>query len=285
MPETTRQHWDWQIRPRAGWWDTAPKEWWRYRHLLSRLIRREFLLNYQQTILGPAWMFIQPILTLIIYLLVFGKIIGVDTGNVPPVLFYLSGIILWNFFNDVFLASAFTFLQNVHLFSKVYFPRIIVPLSALLTQALRFLIQFALLAAVMIWFAVRKDAAYGIGLNWLLLPLLILGFGILSFAIGLLVSVLTARYRDLANMVHIGLRLLMFITPVFYPASVIPLKYRWLVDWNPLGPYFEWFRLLLFGQGHVTPVQAAYAIGFTLVALIVSFGLFQRQGDKIMDII
>src|SRR5438309_10974966 len=138
----------WEINARAGWWDVNIKEWWLYRHLLTRLVRREFLLNYQLTVLGPVWILLQPIFTLIIYVLVFGKIIGVPIQHTDPVLFYLAGIILWNFFNETFLGTAFTFTQNAYLFSKVYFPRLVIPLSSLASNLLSFFIHLVLMVLV-----------------------------------------------------------------------------------------------------------------------------------------
>ncbi len=275
----------WEINAHAGWWDINWKEWWLYRHLLTRLVRREFLLNYQQTVLGPAWILIQPIFTLIIYVLVFGKIIGIPLHNTDPVLFYLAGIILWNFFNETFLGTAFTFTQNAYLFSKVYFPRLVMPLSSLVANFLRFLIQLSLLAMVMVYFYFFRHLDLRLNIWIALLPVVLLMVGVISFSLGTIFSVFTAKYRDLINVVHLGIRMLMFVTPVLYPASVLSSKIKWLLYLNPLSPLFEVFRYALLGEGIFSFRELLYSLFFTVFIFLASISLYSRQGDKLMDVV
>jgi len=281
----TNNQWDWEINARHSWWNINVKEWWLYRHLLARLVRRDFLLNYHQTVLGPVWMLFQPVATLVIYVLVFGKIIGVSTGGLPPVLFYLSGIILWGFFSETFNGTAFTFTHNSYLFSKVYFPRLIIPLSVLTSQFLRFLVQFVFLLLVITYYYFAWHIPL-FGTFWVVfLPFIVLGVGLTAFSIGIIFSVITAKYRDLGNIVHLGVRLLMFVTPVIYPLSAIPANLRWIATLNPLLSFFEAFRYVLLGQGTFTPAQLAYSSAFTLIVFFAALSVFSRQSDKIIDVV
>lgn len=278
-------NWEWEFGSRTSWWGWSFTELWAYRNLLKRLVRRDFLLNYQQTVMGPLWILFQPILTLVTFVLVFDKLVGIETGTIPPVLFYLAGIVLWNLFNDSFLGTAFTFRDNAQIFSKVYFPRLVIPLSVMSTQFIRFLMQFMLLMVVMAWYWIVEGVPVSLN-SWLLfLPLGILITASLGLSLGLVFSVLTAKYRDLINLVHLGVRLLMFLTPVIYPLSIIPTDIRWLVALNPLTPVFEAARYALFGEGTFTILQLLYSTGFALVLLLGSFMVFNKQGDKLIDVV
>jgi lipopolysaccharide transport system permease protein len=284
----TDQHtknWDWSISAKTKWWGWSLKELWSYRHLLFGLVRREFLLYYQQTVLGPFWILVQPVLTLLTYVLVFGKLVGISTGNVPPVLFYLSGIVLWNYFNDSLLNISSTFRDNAHIFSKVYFPRLIMPLSMLTTHFLRILTQFVLLFLVLVWYWSFKQMPISLNGWTFFIPIAMVLVGGIGFALGLIFSVTTAKYRDLGNLVSIGTRLLMFLTPVIFPLSIISQKIRWLVLWNPLTPLFEVFRYALLGEGTFTIVQLLYSGLCTVILLLAGLMIFNKQGDKLIDIV
>lgn len=282
---TKKEHWDWEFGSRTSWWGWSVGELWGYRSLLGRLVRRDFLLNYQQTVLGPVWVLFQPILTLITFVLVFGKLVGISTGTIPPVLFYLAGIVLWNFFNDSFIGTAFTFRENAHVFSKVYFPRLVVPFSVVTTHFVRFMMQFVLLLLVLVWFWVVEGVPVEVNAWALFLPFGLLLTGCIGLSLGLIFSVLTAKYRDLVNLVHLGVRLLMFLTPVIYPLAIIPENVRWLVVLNPLTPLFEVFRYGLLGDGTFTVLQLLYSTVFALVLLLVAFMAFNKQGDKLIDVV
>jgi lipopolysaccharide transport system permease protein len=275
----------WEIRAESSF-NINIKELLSYRHLLFRLVRKEFLVNYQQTLLGPLWILFQPLLTLITYVFVFNKIIGVSLGGkLPPVLFYFSGIVIWNFFNDSFSSTSKTFRDNIHVFSKVYFPRLIVPLATIVTQFFRFLIQLVLLVLILIYFMVFKGFNIGFNLYLISIPLVVFTIGMISLSMGLIFSVLTAKYRDLSNFVDISLRVLLFITPVIYPLSAVRENIRWIVQINPLTPLFELFRLGLLGEGTVSPLQVLYSVVFMVLSLLAAILLFNKQGSKLIDVI
>ncbi len=285
MAVFSKEEWDWEIRSRTSWLGTRAGELWAYRHLLAGMVRRDFLLNYQQTVLGPLWILFQPVMTLITYVFVFGKMIGISTGAIPPVLFYLSGIVLWNFFHDGFMATSTTFRANADIFSKVYFPRLIMPLSQLSTHFIRFLFQLVLLFLVLAYYIVFEQMAVPLT-PWLIgVPFLILMTGTIALSLGLLFSVITAKYRDMINLVSMGIRLLMFLTPVLYPIGYVSENIRWVVQLNPLTPIFEAFRFGLLGEGYVTPIQLIYSLIFTLVLFSVSLLMFNKQGDKLIDVV
>ena len=238
---------------------------------------------YQQTLLGPLWMVIQPILTVLTYVLIFDKVIGLETEGVPAFLFYLTGITLWSLFSDIFLGTSGTFVSNAHIFSKVYFPRIIAPLAILLLHLLRFLIQLLLLIIVLAWY--HFTDRYHVGGNWLLsIPVIFMTAG-MAFGAGLIFSVFTAMYRDLFNLQQLLVRLLMFLCPIFYALSMVPSEKKWLVSLNPLSSFFEVFRYAFIGKGAVSLRELSYS-GMWMVALITAgVLLFNKRGDKLMDVI
>ncbi|MFD1872996.1 ABC transporter permease [Hymenobacter bucti] len=284
MPTSTEDNWDWEIKAHTSWWGSSMAELWSYRHLVGGLIRRDFLLSYQQTILGPFWVLLQPIMTLATYVLVFGNMVGISTQGTPPVLFYLAGIILWNLFNDVFTNTSAIFRDNAHLFTKVYFPRLVMPVAQMSGQLARFVIQFLLLVVAIIGYAVFTPWSIP-STAWLVfVPLVVMLVGLLSLALGLFFSVLTGKYRDVTYVAGLGIRLFMFLTPVIYPVSYISEKWRWLVQLNPLTTLFELFRQALLGQGTVTLPQLLYSVGFTLVLLVGALLIFNKQGDKLIDV-
>jgi len=285
MIAAEKKRWEWEINSKTSYRGAPLLELWSYRHLLASFVRRDFLINYQQTILGPLWMLLQPTLTLFTYVLVFGRLVGLSTGTLPSVLFYFSGIILWNFFNDCFSGTSSTFRDNAHIFSKVYFPRLIVPASVMCTQLIRFGIQLFLLL-LMVWYFVQfKDFNPAPNAWFFAFPVAVLAVGAISLGMGLTLSVITAKYRDLAGFVSLGIRLLMFGTPVIYPVTSLPENVRWIVQLNPLTPLFELFRLSLLGEGVVSYNQLAYSFLFTVVLLTGALLLFNKKGDNLIDIV
>jgi lipopolysaccharide transport system permease protein len=276
----------WLIDAKSSYFDLNLKELLAYHHLLFRLVKKEFLINYQQTLLGPLWVLFQPIITTITYVFVFNKVIGVSTGGkLPPVLFYFSGIVLWNFFNESFASTSKIFTNNIHIFSKVYFPRLVIPLASIITQFLRFLIQLALLIVLLLYFMIFKG--FQVTFTWYIvtIPVVVFLIGMISLGFGLFFSIITAKYRDLTNFVDIFLRVLMFVTPVIYPLSAVKESIRWIVALNPLAPLFEMFRLGLMGEGTVSPMQLTYSCVFMLVSLLLTILLFNKQGGKLIDVI
>lgn len=281
----TNAHWDWEISNRSSWRNWSLRELWGYRHLLFRFIKRDFLVNYQQTILGPLWVILQPALTLVVYVWVFGNWMGIPTGSAPPVLFFLCGILLWGLCNDLFTGTAFIFTHYSYLYSKVYFPRLIVPLSVAGTHIVRFLIQLILLLIVFGYYWIWRG--YPVAFNrWTcFLPVAMLLTALFALSFGLIFSILTARYRDLTNIVHLGIRLFMFVTPVIYPVSLVPAGIRWFVNANPLSPLFEVFRYALLGQGTFTSGQLLYSTLSIMLLFFFSLAWFNKQAVKLIDVV
>lgn len=277
--------WDWEISSKTSYWNESFKTIWSYRHFIASLIRRQFLLNYQQTILGPLWILFQPILTLITYVLVFGHMVRLPTGTLPPVLFYFAGIILWNFFSETFSGTSNTFRDNAHIFSKVYFPRIIIPLSVLATQFLRFLIQLGLLIIFTFYYIFFQHLQLSFSYWLFAAPIAIVCTGIIALGLGLIFSVITAKYRDMGNLVSVGLRLLMFVTPVIYPLASVSKELVWIVKVNPLTSLFELFKLSLLGEGSFYLSLFFYSVVFMLAITTIAVLVFNKQGDKLIDVV
>lgn len=285
MLPTIDDQWDWEIGAKTTWWGSSSAELWSYRHLLMGLIRRDFLVSYQQTVLGPLWVLLQPVLTMVTYVLVFRKVVGISTGAVPPVLFYLSGILLWNLFSDTFTGTSTTFRDNAHIFSKVYFPRLIVPLARLGGYLISFGIQFGFLLLTLAYYLLFTVWTFHPSTWLLLIPLIVGVVSILSLALGLLFSVFTGKYRDVSFVVGLGVRLLMFLTPVIYPVQYVASKWLWVIELNPLTSLFELFRWALLGQGFFSVGQLLYSVGFTLILLVGALLTFNKQGDKLIDVL
>jgi lipopolysaccharide transport system permease protein len=276
--------WDWEISNRNSWRSWSFRSLWAYRHLLFRFVKRDFLVNYQQTLLGPLWVVLQPVLTLVIYVLVFGRWMGVPTGDSPPVLFFLCGILVWGLFSDLFTGTAFIFTHYSSLYNKVYFPRLIIPFSIAGTHLLRFLIQLVLLVLVFAFYAWYKHFHFSASLYLLLLPAVILLTALFGLALGLVFCILTARYRDLSNIVHLGIRLFMFVTPVIYPISLVPESIRWFANINPLSPLFEVFRYALLRQGLFTAGQVLYSTLFITILFLLALVWFNKQAVRLIDV-
>ena len=275
--------WEWEITRKTPWFGADFKELYSFRDLLVRLVRKEFLMYYQQTLLGPLWMVIHPILTVLTYVLIFDKVIGLETQGVPPFLFYLTGITLWSLFSDIFLGTSGTFSNNAHIFSKVYFPRIIAPIAILLLHILRFLIQLVLLIIVLVWY--YFTGKYQPDGNWLLsIPVIIMTAGT-AFGAGLIFSVITPMYRDLINLQQLLVRLLMFLCPIFYALAMVPGDKKWLVSLNPLSSFFEVFRYAFIGKGTVSLHELTYSAIWMVVLVTVGILIFNKRGDKLMDVI
>ncbi len=276
--------WEWEITTGHKWYRLGLGELVHYKDLIVSFYRRELLAAYQQSVIGISWIVLQPLLTTLFYFIVFGKIVKVSTDGVPPVLFYMSGSILWAFFSDCMGGAMYSFLHNAHIYNKVYFPRLVVPLSTLLNHSVRFGIQFGLFILVYAGFA----AMYGhLWLNWqlLLLPLLFLQTVFFALGIGLVMSVYVARYRDVEHIMSFVLRLFMFVTPVFYPASIVPEGFRVLFWLNPLTPVIESFRIIFFHTGEMQPVYLFISAASSAAVLLAGLILFKRKELKVMDTI
>lgn len=275
--------WDTEIKPRGSLFEINFKELWAYRDLGYMFVKRDITTQYKQTILGPAWFFIQPIFTTIMYVLVFGGIAGIKTGTVPGALFYLSGISMWNYFSDCLNKTSSTFAANAGIFGKVYFPRLIVPLSVVTSNLVRFFIQLGLFICVYLYYVLFK----GLDLtpNWymLLFPALVLVMAGIALGAGILVSSLTTKYRDLSMFFLFFVGLWMYATPVIYPLVNIPAEYQIYAALNPLTSIFEAFKFAAFGEGVFSWVQLGYSFGFMVVLLGLGVVVFNRVQRSFMD--
>lgn len=270
------------IRAKGGWLDVDLGAVWRYRDLILLMVRRDFVAQYAQTVLGPLWVVIQPLLTTLMFTLVFGRVAGLPTDGVPPTLFYMAGIVGWSYFASCVTRTSTTFTSNAHIFGKVWFPRLVVPVSTVLSALISLGIQLGLLAVLAGW-----EAAAGRFIpsaRWLwALPLLVLQMGLLGMGFGIIVSSLTIRYRDLANLVAFGVQLWMYASPVVYPASRIPGRWGWIMFVNPVAPVIEAFRLSALGVGKLTAAHAIASVGTTLLVLGAGVLLFSRVEKSFMD--
>jgi lipopolysaccharide transport system permease protein len=257
-------------------------ELWSYRDLLLLLVYRDFVAMYKQTILGPLWFVIQPVLTAIVFTVVFGNIAKIPTDGLPQLLFYLAGLTCWNYFSETLTKTSETFTTNAAVFGKVYFPRMIVPLSIVISNLLKFVVQLAIFLAFAGWFwwmgvPVRPNVSL------LLLPLVILTMGILGLGLGMIISALTTKYRDLRFLLAFGVQLMMYATPIIYPLSAIPERYRVLVSLNPITPLIECFRYGFLGAGTFDLPHLLYALVASCIILAVAMIVFNQIENTFMD--
>lgn len=274
--------WTTVIKPRSNLLEIDFKEIWRYRDLLVMFVKRDIVTMYKQTILGPLWFFINPIFTTVVYMVVFGGIAKISTDGLPQALFYLSGIVCWNFFSDVLTKSSDTFITNSSIFGKVYFPRLIVPLSLVVSNLLKMLIQFALFVIVYIYFVVT---GVDIAPNYyaLLFPVLVLLLAGQGLAFGLVFTSMTTKYRDLKFLLAFGVSLWQYATPIIYPLSTISPDKRWIMELNPLTSIVETFKYGFLGQGTFSWMALGYTAIFTIVLLALSVVIFNRVQKSFMD--
>ena len=275
--------WTEVITPRTNLLDLRLSEVWKYRDLLWLFVRRDFVAQYKQTILGPLWHVIQPIFTTIIFLFLFGRIANIPTDGIKPILFYMSGITMWNYFSACVTSTSNTFIANANIFGKVYFPRLVIPISVILSNIVRFGIQFLLLLSIMIWYSFNGQPIM-FGVNWLFIPLLILLMAGIGLGLGIIISSLTTKYRDLVILLGFAIQLGMYATPVAYPLSYIATKgYGRLISANPLTPVIEGFRYCLFGKGTFTVGTVLYSFGFMVAVLFFGAIIFNKVEKRFMD--
>ncbi len=277
------EEWSEIIKPQTNLFDLNLKEVWRYRDLLTLLVRRDFVATYKQTILGPLWFFIQPILTTVMFVIVFGRIAGMSTDGLPQVLFYLSGITLWNYFADCLNKTATVFKDNAGIFGKVYFPRLIMPLSIVASNLVKLSIQFFLFLCFWVYFLLQPGSNVQPNAYILLFPLLLCMMGGLALGFGMLFSAMTSKYKDLVFLLGFAVQLAMYATPVIYPLSTIDNKYKWLVQANPVTSLVETFRYGFLGSGSFSWGALLYSFIFTF--FILSFGalVFNKVEKSFMD--
>jgi lipopolysaccharide transport system permease protein len=274
--------WTTVIKPRTGWFDIHPGELWRYRDLIMLFVRRDFVAVYKQTILGPLWFLIQPILSTIVFTVIFGMVARIPTDGVPHILFYMSGIVTWNYFSKCLASTSDTFYANAGIFGKVYFPRLAVPVSVVITNLITFAIQFALFLVILGVFYLK---GFRFQPSWMILltPLLILQMAALGLGTGIIISSLTTKYRDFTYLIGFGTQLWMYATPIIYPMSQIPQKWVWVFYANPMAPIVEIFRYAFLGTGSVSGPQVLSSVGVTLLLLVLGVILFSRIEKTFMD--
>lgn len=272
------------IRPKRHAFDINFKEIWQYRDLLLMFVKRDVITVYKQTVLGPIWFVVQPILTTITYIVVFGNIAKISTDGTPMALFYLSGIVIWNYFSESFTQTSDTFMQNSQIFGKVYFPRLVMPLSKVISGLIKFFIQLCFFLLVYAYYLINDPGV--VQPNWTiaLIPFYVLIMSMTGLGLGILFTSMTTKYRDLKFLITFGVQLLMYATPVIYPMSTIPEgKFKMILQLNPLSPIVESFKYSFLGAGEFSLTGLAYSLGFALVALFLGMIVFHKTERNFID--
>lgn len=281
---TTNDKWDLEIKPKTNLFDLHLKDVWHYRDLLFMFVKRDFVAQYKQTILGPLWHLIQPLLTTLIFLFLFGRVAKMDTDGIEPTLFYMAGITIWNYFATCLTNTSNTFVNNAGIFGKVYFPRLVIPLSIVISNIVRFVIQFALLIAFMIGYQIFKDLPMDLTFRWLFIPALIMIMAGIGFGLGIIISSLTTKYRDLSLLLAFAVQLGMYATPIAYPSSFLRgTGFSWVAEINPLTSIVEAFRYCLFGKGTFNSVQLGYSLTFMVIVMTIGTLIFNKVEKDFMD--
>jgi lipopolysaccharide transport system permease protein len=276
------ENWDIVIKPSPGWLNLQLDDLWRYKDLLWMFVKRDFISVYKQTILGPLWFILQPILTTIMFMIVFTGVAKIPTGGIPSALFYMSGLTIWNYFSTTFNKISGTFTVNATIFGKVYFPRMVVPLSNVVSTLISFGIQFGLLLITLVYY-IATGYSFHLTSYIFLLPVVLFLMAGLALGLGIIVSSMTTKYRDLSFLVSFGVQLLMYATPIIYPLSFIKGKYRAIIEANPLTSFVELFRLAIFGTGSFDWGHFLYSVSFTVVSVIIGLIIFNRVDKSFMD--
>jgi lipopolysaccharide transport system permease protein len=257
---------------------------WQYRDLVLLFVRRDFVAVYKQSVMGPLWFIIQPLMTTIVFTVVFGRVASIPTDGVSPFLFYFAGVVCWQYFSTNLAKTSDTFAANAGIFGKVYFPRLVTPVSVLISNLAQFGIQFAVFVCALAWYRLRGSTA-GPTLSVILLPFLMLQSAALALGVGLIVSSLTTRYRDLTYLIGFGVQLWMYATPIVYPISQVPENWRWVVNLNPMSAVVQAFRHLMLGAAGPGLNAMTYSVGITLILLAIGLALFSRIERSFMDTI
>ena len=283
LPESDKE-WTEVIRPKRTWYDINLSEVWKYRDLVLIFVRRDFVAGYKQTILGPLWYIFQPLLTTIVFTIIFDKFAHISTNATPSVIFYMTGITAWNYFASCITKTSGTFINNAGIFGKVYFPRLTVPVSIVISNLITFCVQFLFMMGFWVYY-------YLIGANIyitpyiFLIPVLLLLTALMGLGFGIIISSLTTKYKDLQFVVNFGVQLLMYATPIIYPLSSIPDKYKIIIMLNPMTSIIETFKYALLGRGTFSWEMLGYSGIFTLVILIIGLLLFNKIEQRFIDTI
>lgn len=285
MGKELETEWTLEIKPTNSWLDIGLRDVWQYRDLLWLFVKRDIITIYQQTVLGVFWFFIPPILTTITYILIFSGVAKIPTNGAPPALFYMSGIVIWGYFSECFNRTSGTFLANAGIFGKVYFPRLVAPMSAVISSLFKFVVQFSLFLAIYVYYYFKNPGSLTIDSTLLLLPILVLLMAIIGMGTGMIFSSLTTKYRDFTFLIGFGMQLLMYATPVIYPTSFIPEKFRFYALLNPLSSIVESFRSVFLHSGSIPLEGLAYSTVFALVCLVFGMLIFTKVEKSFMDTI
>ncbi|WP_158824947.1 ABC transporter permease [Mucilaginibacter lacusdianchii] len=283
MSANTTQDWDIELKPQDSVFNLHLKDVWNYRDLLWLLVRRDFVSFYKQTIFGPLWIFIQPIFTTIIFTVIFGRLAGISTSGAPGPLFYMSGTLAWNYFADCLNKTSTVFRDNASIFGKVYFPRLIMPLSIVFSNLVRFSVQLVLFLLFLTYYLFQPNVNVHPNLFVLLLPVVIILMAFLGLGLGLIITAMTTKYRDLVFLITFGVQLLMYATPVIYPLSAAPVKYRNLISLNPLSGLVETVRYGFLGTGQFYAGAFAYSVVASLVIFMLGLVVFNRVEKNFVD--
>jgi lipopolysaccharide transport system permease protein len=279
-----QQKWDLVIESRSGLLDLRLKELWEYRDLLLLLVRRDYIAFYKQTILGPIWFFLQPLMTMVMYVIIFKKLAGLGTDGIPAPLFYMVGIVSWNYFAECLNKTSTVFKDNANVFGKVYFPRLILPFSIVMSNLVRFGVQLLLLVIIMLFYIFfRNDFHFQFNIYLLLFPVFIVLLALFGLAMGMIVSAMTTKYRDLAFLVTFGVQLFMYATPVIYSLQSAPGKLKQIISLNPLSPIIEGLRLGLLGKGEFHPGSFAYSAGVIIILTVIGILIFNKTEKDFID--
>ena len=287
MQHNQPEKWDLVIKGHTSLFDVKFKDLWNYRDLLAMFVKRDFVSFYKQTILGPLWFFIQPILTTIVFSFIFGNLAGISTDGLPKFLFYLSGITAWNYFSDCLTKTSTVFKDNANIFGKVYFPRLIMPLSIVVSNLVRFGVQLLLLICMMTYFYLfpNENTSFHITNGIFLFPVLVFLMALLGLGLGLIITAITTKYRDLTFLISFGVQLLMYGTTVIYPLSSAPDQYKKYIELNPMTGIIEAFRYAFLGKGEFTVWSLGYSTIFTVVVLFLGILIFNKTEKNFVDTI
>lgn len=282
--QENQQEWDLVIDGKSSLFDLKLKDVWRYRDLLAMFVKRDFISGYKQTILGPLWFLIQPLFTTITFTFVFGNLAGLSSDGLPKPLFYMAGITAWGYFSDCLNKTSTVFAANAGIFGKVYFPRLIMPLTIVVSNLMRFGIQLLMFFILMGYFYVT-GGAFNITWAVVLFPLLIVLMAFLGLGIGMIITAMTTKYKDLQFLIQFGVSLLMYATPVIYPLSAAPEKYKKWIELNPMTSIIETFRYAFLGSGEFSAWSLGYTTTVTLVIVLIGILFFNKTERTFIDTI
>jgi len=284
MNSTDEEKWSLIIRPKRKLFDLQIRELIYYRDLIFLFVKRDFVTQYKQTILGPLWFVINPLISTVMYTFVFGRLANIGTDGIPFTLFYYSGAMLWTFFSGCFLDSSNVFINNVNVFGKVYFPRLVVPINYIFSNSIRILVQFAMLLVFLVYYLLTGAP---VRVSWFafLFPLIVIWMAVIGVGAGIIISSLTTKYKDLRQLVTFAINLVMYAAPVVYPLSEIPGRFRWVAYANPICAPMELFRLWFFGAASVDTRMILTSLGITVFLAVTGLILFSQNEQNFIDVV